>query len=65
MRNKELFLFLKYAAVAGNILFMLWITYNALKEGFNGTFWEKLSCISLMGLLMVNSILVLGKQTAK
>jgi hypothetical protein len=46
-------------AVAGNILFVLWILYNGINEGFEGTVPEKLSYIGLMGLLAVNTILLL------
>ncbi len=55
--------FFSWAAVAGNILFILWITYNGLKEHFRGTVYEKISYIVLMGLLIVNTILVFrGKR---
>jgi len=45
-------------AISGNILFMLWITLNGLKEHFRGTIYEKLSYAGLIGLLMVNSLLI-------
>ena len=51
-----------WAALAGNILFMLWISYNGIREHFNGTVYEKLSYIGLMGLLALNSILILRKR---
>jgi hypothetical protein len=53
---------LTWAALAGNILFMLWISYNGISEHFKGTIYEKLSYIGLMGLLVINSILVLRKR---
>ncbi len=53
---------LTLAALAGNIMFMLWISYNAIAEHFRGTVYEKLSYIGLMGLLIVNSILILRKR---
>lgn len=31
------------AAVTGNILFVLWVSFNGLKEHFQGTIFEKLS----------------------
>jgi hypothetical protein len=55
---------LTWAALAGNILFMLWISYNGIHEHFRGTVYEKLSYIGLMGLLAINSILVLRKRTS-
>jgi hypothetical protein len=50
-------------AVIGNILFMLWVSYNAVVERFEGSLWQKLSYIGLMGLLTVNTMLILyGKR---
>ena len=46
------------AAVTGNILFVLWVSFNGLKEHFQGTIFEKLSYIGLMGLLAVNTFLL-------
>ncbi len=54
---------LTWAALTGNILFMLWITYNGIHEHFRGTVYEKLSYTGLMGLLAINTILVLRKRT--
>ena len=54
---------LTWAAIAGNILFMLWISYNAISEHFRGTIYQKLSYIGLMGLLVINIILVLRKRS--
>jgi hypothetical protein len=65
IQNKEFFLLLKLVALAGNILFILWVTYNGLKEGFHGTVWQKLSYISLMCLLILNSILIFSKSSDK
>ena len=48
-----------WAAVAGNIIFVLWILFNGINEGFQGTTIEKISCISLMGLLTVNAFLLI------
>jgi hypothetical protein len=49
---------LSVAALAGNILFVLWILYNGISEGFQGTLPEKISYITLMGLLLVNTYLI-------
>jgi hypothetical protein len=56
---KELRKILTVLAITGNILFMLWITYNGIHERFAGTIYEKLSYIGLMGLLLINTILIL------
>jgi hypothetical protein len=53
---------LTLAALAGNILFMLWISYNGINEHFRGTIYQKLSYIGLMGLLVINCILILRKS---
>jgi hypothetical protein len=67
--NKEkttLIMLLSRAAVAGNILFILWMSYNGINEHFEGvkvTIYQKLSYIGLTGLLIVNSFLILrGKR---
>lgn len=62
MQNKELISFLKYLAFAGNIFFILWILYNGINEGFQGTLLEKISYTVLMGLLAINSILLLNRR---
>lgn len=48
-----------WAAVAGNILFILWILYNGINEGFQGTLIQKVVYITLMGLLATNAFLLL------
>ena len=52
---------LSWLAIAGNILFVLWILYNGINESFQGTTIEKISYITLMGLLAVNAFLLLRK----
>jgi hypothetical protein len=64
--KKEISILIKlltWAVLAGNILFILWISYNGIHEHFRGTVFEKLSYIGLMGLLVINSILVFRKRT--
>jgi hypothetical protein len=63
MLNKQFVALLRVAAISGNILFILWVTFNGLKEGFSGTIYQKLSYIGLMGLLLINSFLILSKPT--
>ena len=46
---------LSVAAIAGDILFVLWILYNGINEDFQGTTVEKFSYVTLMGLLAVNA----------
>ena len=65
MLKKQFNNLLRTAAISGNILFILWVTFNGLKEGFSGTIYEKLSYIGLMGLLLINSFLIASKSTHK
>jgi hypothetical protein len=62
VKNKLLISLLRYAALTGNVIFSLWITYNGLKAGFSGTIYEKLSYVGLMVLLTLNSFLILGRM---
>ncbi len=61
---KELRKILTIMAITGNIMFMLWVTYNGIDEHFQGTIWQKLSYIGLMGLLIVNTYLVSGSGSS-
>lgn len=56
---------LSWAAISGNILFILWILYNGINEDFQGTLPEKISYIGLIGLLVTNSFLVLRGRIRK
>lgn len=60
MKKTAIILFLKYAAIAGNFLFILWVSFNAAKEGFQGTIYEKISGAGLIGLLIVNCYLLIN-----
>ena len=60
---KEIKKFLTVLAIAGNIIFILWILYNGINEGFVGTIPEIISYIGLMGLLAINSLLLLLSRT--
>lgn len=61
-REKSPFIeLLSFAAIGGNILFVIWILYNGINESFKGTTIEKISYITLMGLLAVNAFLLIRK----
>ena len=62
MKNLTLSTLLKYLAIAGNVLFVLWITYNGIDEGFQGTLVQKASYIALMVLLVLDTVLILRKD---
>jgi hypothetical protein len=59
MNKNQIRFWLKTATIAANFIFVLWILRNGINEGFQGTFIEKVSYISLMCLLSLNSILLL------
>ena len=49
-------------AIIGNALFVLWITYIGIAEGFSGTLPEKVSYVSLIALLLLNIVLLSRKS---
>ncbi|MDR3575784.1 MAG: hypothetical protein P4L50_18135 [Anaerolineaceae bacterium] len=61
MDKKLVFNLLKFAAILGNILFILWISYNAIDEGFRGTIYQVISGIGIILLLALNSVLLFLK----
>ncbi len=62
MKNEQIKTYLRYAAVAGNILLVLWVLFNAIDSGFRGTLPEKFSALFLVALLAINSILILSPK---
>jgi len=61
--NSPIIELLSWLAIAGNILFVLWILYNGINESFQGTTIERISYITLMGLLAVNTLLLIRKNS--
>jgi hypothetical protein len=49
---------LTYAAIAGNAIFILWVTYNGINEGFRGTPAQVVSYITLMAVLALDIALL-------
>jgi low temperature requirement protein LtrA len=49
---------LRYAAIVGNVLFILWIVRNGIDDGFRGTLPETASFIGLVVLLTLDSVLL-------
>jgi len=45
---------LRYVAIAGNALFILWIIFNAIDSNFSGTVPEKISFVALLIVLVLN-----------
>lgn len=63
MKNIGVYNLLKFAAIAGNALYVLWSLINGINESFNGTIVEIISYIGLMLLLILNSVLLYRKGT--
>ena len=61
MRNKQSIFFLRYAAMVGNALFILWILFNGIKEGFKAPLTENFHYIAVMELLAINIFLLLSR----
>jgi hypothetical protein len=49
---------LRYAAITGNVVFVLWVVRNAINEGFRGTEPQIASAVGLILLLALNSALL-------
>jgi len=60
-QNLKTYSFLRYLAITGNIILVLWILRNGINEGFKGTPLEIVSYIGLMILLILNSVLLYSR----
>jgi len=49
---------LRYLAVAGNMIYVLWIVYNAIDDGFRTRGVELVSLLGLLLLLVLNVVLL-------
>ena len=49
---------LRYAAIAGDGVFVLWVLRNGLEQGFRGTPVELASSLGLIVLLILNAVLL-------
>jgi hypothetical protein len=56
--TKKILSFLRDIALIGNVLYILWITYNGIDEGFAGTTVQKVSYVGIISLLFLNFILL-------
>ena len=54
--------YLKYIALAGNTLYILWILYNAIDEGSSGTLMQAVIPLGLVVLLVINNTLLLKEK---
>jgi len=53
---------LKYLAIAGNVIFSLWLLFNGVDEGFKATPMQLFSYLSLWILLGLNTYLLWRKK---
>jgi len=58
MDKKLIFNLFRFAAIFGNVVFILWVSYNAIDEGFRGTLPQVISGIGLILLLSLNIVLL-------
>lgn len=56
---------LRYLAVAGDVVYILWIVRNGMESGFRGTPVEVVSFVGLIVLLALNAGLLLLWRSAK
>ena len=61
MLSKQFIALLRFAGISGNVLFVLWVTFNGWQQGFSGSIYQKLSWVGLITLLSINSFLILRK----
>ena len=53
---------LTWLAVAGNAVFVLWVLYNGIDEGFRGTPAQIASWLLLTALLVLDSVLLVSAR---
>ena len=56
------FKFIRYIAIFGNVIYILWILLNGIDEGFSGTTVQVVSYVGLIFLLILNIILLYRKS---
>jgi len=57
-QNSQIYRSLRFIAISGNMIFVLWILRNGINEGFRGTPLEVVSYIGLMILLLLNAFVL-------
>ncbi len=60
--KKYFYKLLRYAAIVGNSMYILWILRNGINEGFRGTLVQVVSDIGLVFLLLLNLLLLYRKK---
>lgn len=62
MEPTDQYRLLRYLAIAGNVLFVLWMTWNGIDEGFRATRMQAASYIGLTLLLFLNTYLLFRRS---
>lgn len=62
MKKGEIFKLLKYAAILGNALYILWMLYNAMDEGTTGVGPVQLIAITGLIILLSLNIVLLSRR---
>ena len=58
VRNKQLILLIKSAAIVGNLILLFWFSCNRIHEEFKGSIFQKISSVGLIGLLVITIFLL-------
>lgn len=58
MNKTYIYKILKYLAIFGNTVFVLWILYNGIDEGFKGTPIQIVVYLALISLLILNTVII-------
>ena len=57
-KNGSIYKTVKYIALAGNVLYILWILYNAVDSGFQERPVQMVALTGLLILLILNILLI-------
>jgi len=64
MKTTNIHNLFRYIAIAGNVIYVLWILVNGISEGFKGTIVQIVSYVGLLLLLTLNTVLLFRKEKA-
>ena len=57
---QKYFKLIRNIAITGNAVYVLWILFNAIDDGFKASLVEIVSCVGLVALLITNTVLLIG-----
>jgi hypothetical protein len=64
-KDSTVFDFLRTITITGNVLFVLWILYNGINEGFKAANIQIVAYLGLIFLLILNALLLLNSRSKK